>query len=117
MAAPIPLVLPGDLDTTVFDFGNLVANKISIVLGSQTVYGKMRFCTSSELTNGVAGVAVDAADLKEALESLIPFATTSSPGVVIIGQYLAITNGVLAATPTVQLVSLGGQNLGLMFAG
>jgi hypothetical protein len=117
MAAPIPLVLPSDLGAD-FDKGVLVANQISVVFGSTTVYGKVRFATTAELTNGTASVAIDAADLKNALANMIPFATASTPGVVEIGQFLAISaEGVLTATPTVQLQSIGGQNLGLLFPG
>lgn len=112
MANPIPVVLPSDLGID-FDIGIQTADKINIVLATTVIYGKMRFATPSELTAGTANVAIDAADLKTALSNMIPYATYTTPGVVIIdAAYLTIADGVLSVSIESELVSLGGQHLG-----
>lgn len=112
MGSPIPVVLPSDLGID-FDIGNQTADKINIVMATETVYGKVRYATSSELSAGTQDVAIDAADLKEALQNLIPFATYTTPGVVIINAaYLNINEGVLSVNIASEIVSLGGAHLG-----
>lgn len=110
----IPVVLPSNLGVD-FDLGNFVPDKINVVFGNTTTYGKMRYATPAELQEGVAAVAIDAAMLKQALALNIPVATLTTPGVIIVGNYLVVsTTGVLSVNPTVELKSMAGQHLGFM---
>jgi hypothetical protein len=110
MTGAIKVVKPENLGID-FDLGAQTASKVNIVFASNTVYGKVRYATSAEFNSGAANVAIDAATLKLALSEAIPFATQNSAGVIIVGNYLVIVEGVLSVAPSVEFVSVGGAHL------
>lgn len=68
MAIPQKQVItPADLSS---DFD--VTTQVALVEGTQSVYGKVRFCTSAELTSGATGVAVAPHDIQQALSGSVP---------------------------------------------
>lgn len=68
MAVPKKQVItPADLSN---DFS--VTTQVYIVEANQTVYGKARFCTTQELSDGATDVMVSPHDIQSALSGNVP---------------------------------------------
>lgn len=73
MATTIRVVTANDLGDD-FDYGNVQGAKLNVARASKNKPGLVRFATNGEAVGGAAGVAVDAAQLVEAVSGISGFA-------------------------------------------